>query len=253
MSLQGEDSSLTPVPEFRVRLPALLLAATLLSGCTGALDGLDPERGQQPIPASLVKHIEAKGMTTTAPVLIRIFKTENVLELWKEKPSGEYALLKSYEICKFSGHLGPKFKEGDRQAPEGFYEVNRHLLNPNSRYYLSINMGFPNAYDRAHGRTGSYLMVHGDCMSIGCYAMTDAKIEEIYGLVEAALAAGQPFVRVHVFPFRMTAENVARHGGSPWADFWTNLKEGYDSFEQAGHPPNVTVRDLRYHFEPTET
>ena len=191
-------------------------------------------------------------MEAGQPVFLRIFKEEGELEVWL-RGAQSYALFETYPICAWSGALGPKLKEGDGQSPEGFYFVPASALNPASRFHLSFNLGFPNAYDRAHGRTGSFLMVHGDCVSIGCYAMTDAKIEEIYGLVEAALREGQPFVRVHAFPFRMTARNMARHAASSWIEFWTNLKEGYDSFERTGRPPDVTVRDLRYHFEPTET
>ena len=231
-----------------MRLPAVLLTAAMLTGCNGALDGLDPERGQQPIPASLVKRIEAKGMTTSAPILIRIFKTENVLEVWKQKPSGDYALLKSYEICKFSGKLGPKFKEGDRQAPEGFYEVGAHLMNPNSKYYLAINMGYPNAYDRAHDRTGSYLMIHGACSSAGCYSMTDEYAKEIYTVAREAFRAGQRRIQIQAFPFRMTPQNMAKHRKSEHFDYWRMIKPGHDQFELTKRPPVVNACAGQYVF-----
>ncbi|MGL5115998.1 MAG: L,D-transpeptidase family protein, partial [Beijerinckiaceae bacterium] len=143
---------------------------------------------------------------------------------------------------------GPKLKEGDGQSPEGFYAVTRRALNPNSSYYLSFNLGFPNAFDRAHGRTGSFLMVHGDCLSVGCYAMTDSGIEEIYGLVEAALGSEQKEVPVHVFPFRMTEASQSRHGRSPHAAFWRNLQEGHDWFERHGTPPRAAACGRRYAF-----
>ena len=97
----------------------------------------------------------------------------------------------TYPICRWSGRLGPKFREGDRQAPEGFYTVDAEQLNPNSRMHRSFNLGFPNAYDQAHGRTGSFLMVHGGCASIGCYAVTDPAVDEIWRMVTAALEQGQ--------------------------------------------------------------
>jgi murein L,D-transpeptidase YafK len=179
------------------------------------------------------------------PVFIRIFKQEARLEVWI-KVDGVYRFLKVYRICAYSGKLGPKLKEGDRQAPEGFYRVNRGMLNPNSKFHLSFNLGYPNAYDRAHGRTGSYLMVHGNCVSIGCYAMTDAKIEEIYMLVEEAFKKGQRSVQVHIYPFRMTDENMAAYSHYRWYNFWQNLKEGYDYFEAEHLPPKITVKEKRY-------
>ena len=228
---------------------ALLLFG--LAGCTGALDGLDPERGQQPIPAAVKTLMAAKGMSARAPILLRIFKTENVLEVWKrsgEAADAPYALLKSYEICKFSGHLGPKFKEGDRQAPEGFYEVGAHLLNPNSRYYLAINMGYPNAYDRAHDRTGSYLMIHGACSSAGCYSMTDDYAREIYTLAREAFRGGQRRIQIQAFPFRMTADAMAKHRDHPQFDFWRMIKPGHDQFELTRRPPVVNACAGQYVF-----
>jgi len=179
------------------------------------------------------------------PVFIRIFKEESLLEVWI-RSEDEYQHLKDYFICAYSGYLGPKLQEGDRQAPEGFYKVKKHQLNPNSKFHLSFNLGFPNAYDRAHERTGSYLMIHGNCVSDGCYAMTDEKIEEIYALVESALNMDQKYVQVHAFPFRMTDANMALYGNSEWYDFWTNLKEGYDYFELEKLPPYVKVENRQY-------
>ncbi len=179
------------------------------------------------------------------PVFVRIFKEESMLEVWI-KSADEYVLFKQYPICAFSGHLGPKLKEGDRQSPEGFYKVKKYLLNPKSKYHLAFNLGYPNTYDKAHKRTGSYLMVHGECVSIGCYAMTNAKIEEIYKLVEQALKKGQKYVQVHAFPFRMSELNMAKHSENKWYDFWTELKEGYDYFEAEKLPPTVKVKNRHY-------
>jgi murein L,D-transpeptidase YafK len=179
------------------------------------------------------------------PVFIRIFKEESLLEVWIRSGT-EYQHLKDYFICAYSGTLGPKLQEGDRQAPEGFYKVEKYQLNPNSKYHLSFNLGFPNDYDREHNRTGSFLMVHGNCVSDGCYAMTDEKIEEIYILVESAIQRGQKYVQVHAYPFRMTEENMALYSESEWYDFWENLKEGYDYFELEKLPPYVKVENKKY-------
>ena len=181
-----------------------------------------------------------------APVFIRIFKASAELELWMQNIKGQWQLFEIYPICYFSGQLGPKLKEGDKQSPEGFYEVSQSQMNPNSTYHLSFNLGFPNKFDRANGRTGSYLMVHGNCVSIGCYAMTDEKIEEIYTLANAALNNTQTSFQVHVFPFRMSKENMAAYADSKWLGFWQNLKQGYDYFEQHKQPPNITIAGRKY-------
>ncbi|WP_373032234.1 murein L,D-transpeptidase family protein [Sulfurovum sp.] len=179
------------------------------------------------------------------PVFIRIFKEESLLEVWI-RSGAEYQHLKDYFICAYSGYLGPKLQEGDRQAPEGFYKVKKYQLNPISKFHLSFNLGYPNQYDREHNRTGSFLMVHGNCVSDGCYAMTDEKIEEIYMLVEGALQKDQKYVQVHAFPFCMTEENMAFYSESEWYDFWVNLKEGYDYFEAEYLPPHIKVENGKY-------
>jgi len=194
---------------------------------------------------TLEERLKALSTKKGASIFIRIFKEEAILEVWIDTGS-EYEHLKDYIICASSGYLGPKLKEGDRQAPEGFYTVRKQQLNPNSKYHLSFNLGYPNAYDRVHKRTGSFLMVHGNCVSIGCYAMTDEKIEEIYALVKAALSKGQKYVNVHAYPFRMTAENMDMYEGNKWYDFWVNLKEGYDYFESEKRPPKIKVENKRY-------
>lgn len=197
----------------------------------------------------LQKDLSQADLELGAPIYIRIFKQEAQLEMWLKKDN-EYELFKSYPICTFGfGGLGPKLQEGDGKAPEGFYFVKANQMNPYSSYHLSFNLGYPNAYDRAHQRTGSALMVHGNCVSVGCYAMTDQYINEIYTLAHKALEGGQNFFRVHVFPFRMTDENMKSHQSSQWYEFWQNLKQGYDFFEaNQFNPPNVTVDNKRYIF-----
>ena len=187
-------------------------------------------------------------MDRTAPILIRIYKEGSTLEVWKEDRSGRYRLLKSYPICRFSGSLGPKKAEGDHQAPEGFYEIGPGQMNPNSREYLAFNVGYPNAFDRSFGRTGDSLMVHGGCRSVGCYAMTNEQIEEIFGLAYESFHGGQDKIQLQAFPFRMTADNLAHYAGDPNAPFWAMLKEGSDQFEASGEPPDVMVCDHRYVF-----
>jgi len=191
---------------------------------------------------TMLKNLAAKKGQA---IYLRIFKQESLMEVWIETSTG-YKHLKNYEICAYSGHLGPKLKEGDRQAPEGFYRVKKEQLNPNSKFHLAFNLGYPNRYDKAHKRTGSYLMVHGNCASTGCYAMTDEKIEEIYDLVESALKKGQKYVHVDIYPFRMTSENMEMYNYSQWYDFWLNLKEGYDYFEVNKHPAKIIVKDGKY-------
>jgi len=196
----------------------------------------------------LREDLVAAGFTLGDRAHIRIFKAERRLELWMARGDGRYGLFRGYDICRFSGGLGPKLREGDRQAPEGFYRVAQAQLNPNSRHHLSFNLGFPNAYDRQLGRTGSALMVHGGCTSVGCYAITDEKVDEVYAVVEAALAAGQPTVDVHAFPFRLTEEALARETDNLWLPYWQNLKAGFDLFEATSTPPDVAACKGEYRF-----
>jgi murein L,D-transpeptidase YafK len=194
--------------------------------------------------------MESHNMERAAPILIRIYKEESTLEVWKQDRTGKFALLKSHPICKFSGKLGPKIVQGDHQAPEGFYDITPEQMNPLSSEYLSFNIGFPNAFDRSLGRTGSFLMVHGGCRSVGCYAMTDYEMEEIYGLVEEAFKGGQDKIQLQAFPFRMTTQTLARHADDPNAPFWQVLKMGSDAFFATGRPPSVAVCDQHYVFNP---
>ena len=219
----------------------------MLSACNGVLESSVPKH-ERPIPDNLVKKMEAKGMSVASPILLRIFKEENVMEVWKKNNTGKYALLTDYEICKWSGKLGPKHKEGDKQAPEGFYHVTPGLMNPNSSYHLSFNMGFPNRYDRANDRTGSYLMIHGACSSAGCYSMTDDYVEEIYAMAREAFRGGQESFQIQAYPFRMTAENMAKKVGHKDFEFWKMLKEGSDHFEVTRKQPKVDVCEKRYVF-----
>jgi murein L,D-transpeptidase YafK len=229
---------------------AAVAAAIALAGCNA--DDITPSgRAQAPLSEKTLAEIAAKNMDKDSPILARIFKEEAEMEIWKKNRNGEYALLKTYPICRWSGDLGPKKKEGDRQAPEGFYTITPGQMNPASNYYLAFNTGFPNAYDRAWGYTGSELMVHGDCSSRGCYAMTDEQIQEIYALARESFFGGQKAFQLEAFPFRMTALNMAKHRNNPNFAFWKMLKQGYDHFEASHQEPKVAVCEKRYVFDAT--
>jgi len=181
--------------------------------------------------------------------MIRIFKRESELEIWMLK-SGRFELFAVHPICFWSGKLGPKEREGDRQAPEGFYSVGLQQLHLIGRHPRSLNIGYPNAFDRAFNRTGSYILVHGGCTSIGCFAMTDPVMEQIYAASEQALLAGQDAIQVQIFPFRMTEANLAAQQGHKWYGFWRNLKEAYDAFEVTRMPPAISVCRKTYVIAP---
>lgn len=191
------------------------------------------------------KELADKDFLFGSPLFIRIFKLSAKLEVWMEK-KGHFELFKSYPICDFSGYPGPKLHEGDWQSPEGFYSVSADQMNPRSNYHLSFNIGYPNAYDKLHNRSGSNIMVHGNCSSMGCFAMSDYRMEEIYTLAHIALANGQQSFAVHIFPFKMTADNMKKFQSSRWIGFWKNLKEGFDAFERTRQVPEIQVAGDKY-------
>ncbi|NJL50891.1 MAG: murein L,D-transpeptidase, partial [Blastochloris sp.] len=240
-------------------LPARLLAAVLALGVAASVAGCVsnevasrlPSRAQQPLKRETLALLDEKGMSKSSPIVVRLFKRESELEIWKPNREGRYELFKTYPICRWSGELGPKIKEGDRQAPEGFYAVVPGLMNPASSYYLAFNTGFPNAFDRAHGRTGGDVMVHGDCSSRGCFAMTDEQIAEIYALGRESFAGGQRSFQVQAYPFRMTPENLAKHRNNPNMAFWRMLKEGNDQFLVSRRALKVDVCEKKYVFNAT--
>jgi murein L,D-transpeptidase YafK len=226
---------------------ALGVAATL-GGCEA--DGTDYSmRALQPLSQPMLAELERKHMPKESSILVRLFKEEAELEVWKEDETGRFALLKTYPICRWSGELGPKVKQGDRQAPEGFYTITPAQLNPNSHYYLAVDIGYPNAFDRAHGRTGGDVMIHGDCSSSGCYAMTDEQVTEIYALARESVFGGQRSFQVQAYPFRMTPVNMAKHRNNPNMPFWRMLKECNDHFEVMRLEPKVDVCEKRYVFD----
>jgi murein L,D-transpeptidase YafK len=234
----------------RKRLLALSLAVAAGALVAGCEDALEPgsERSLLPIPNETLALMDRIGTTPSAPALIRTYKQEAEFEIWKMNADGQYALLKTYPMCRWSGQLGPKTRQGDMQVPEGFYAIAPGQMNPNSHYYLSFNVGYPNAYDRALGRTGGDIMVHGVCSSAGCFSMTDAQIGEIYAIAREAFNGGERAIQMQSYPFRMTAENLAKYRLDPNIDFWKELKNGADHFEVTKNEPSVLVCGKHYVF-----
>ena len=231
----------------------LLLVALIAYAASIALAGCQTDvrlsRALQPLSPQMLAQLEQKHMPIDSPILIRLFKEESEVEVWKQDTSGRFALLKTYPICRWSGDLGPKTREGDRQAPEGFYTVRPEQMNPNSHHYLSFDIGYPNAYDRAYGRTGGNIMMHGGCSSAGCYAMADEQIAEIYALARDSLYGNQRSFQVQAYPFRMTPLNLVKHLDNHNMPFWMMLKEGNDHFEVTHLEPKIDVCEKRYVFD----
>src|SRR5271170_5361693 len=237
-------------PSLRVVLTLAVVAGALtLAGCYGDEGYQLPTRAMKELSPEMLTLLEQKNMPKDSPILVRIFKEESEVEIWKQDTTGQFQLLKVYPICRWSGELGPKKVQGDRQAPEGFYEITPGLMNPNSNYYLAINIGFPNAYDKANNYSGAFLMIHGDCSSAGCYAMTDEQIGEIYSLARESFLGGQKEFQIQAYPFRLTPANLARHRTNPNMPFWRMLKEGNDHFEVSHLEPQVDVCDRHYVFD----
>jgi len=229
---------------------ALAGAGALLASCNSDDISLaNNAKANQPVPPKLVADMTAKNMDLQSPILVRLYKQEAELEIWKQDRAGRFELLKTYPICRWSGDLGPKVREGDRQAPEGFYSISPAQMNPQSAYYLSFNTGYPNAFDKALGRTGSQLMVHGDCSSRGCYAMTDEQIAEIYSLGRESFFGGQKSFQLQAYPFKMTPTNMAKHRNNPNMPFWKMIKEGNDHFEVTRQEPKVDFCEKKYVFD----
>ncbi len=236
------------------RLTALGLmvgTAALLAGCDDSYLDTGPGRSEHPISTATLAQMDKIDTTPSAPVLFRAYKKEAELEIWKMKSDGRYALLKTYPICRWSGQLGPKKVEGDMQVPEGFYTIAPGQMNPNSHYYLAFNVGYPNAYDRAYGRTGGSVMVHGVCSSAGCFSMTDEQVADIYAIARDAFRGGQREIQLQSYPFHMTPENMAKYRLDPNIEFWKELKNGSDHFEVAKTEPQVLVCGKHYVFGAT--
>ena len=236
------------------RLAALGLigaSGAMLAGCDDAYLPQGAGRSEQPISSATLDEMTKIDTTSSSPVLIRTYKKEAELEIWKMNAKGQYALLKTYPMCRWSGQLGPKKREGDMQVPEGYYSIAPGQLNPNSHYYLAFNVGYPNAYDRAYGRDGGNVMVHGVCSSAGCFSMTDDQVADIYAIARDALRGGQREIQLQSFPFRMTAQNMAKYRLDPNIAFWKEIKKGADYFEVTKAEPPVIVCNKHYVFGAT--
>jgi murein L,D-transpeptidase YafK len=223
---------------------AAIVAATSISLSSCAPGGGTPDI---PHPPPLEQRLATHDLRAGAAVFIRVFKTENRLELWL-RHGDQFRLFETYPICKWSGRLGPKLNEGDGQAPEGFYVVTPSQMNAHSHYHRAFNLGFPNAFDRASGRTGSNIMIHGGCGSVGCYAMTDGQIDEIFNLMKAAFANGQQAIDVDVLPFSPTPLALTAHANDPAAPFWKTLAMGEAAFKRTGRPSAVYTCGKTYAF-----
>ena len=208
-----------------------------------------PAKATKKLPPELLALLQQKKMPIHSPILVRVFKEEAELEVWKQDTTGRFQILKTYPICRWSGDLGPKLREGDRQTPEGFYRVTPELINPHSSYHLAMNIGYPNSFDKANNRDGSLIMIHGDCWSVGCHAMTDEQISEIYSLARESFLGGRPSFQVQAYPFRLTPANLARHRNNPNLAFWKMLKIGNDHFEATHLEPKVDVCNRLYVFD----
>jgi murein L,D-transpeptidase YafK len=230
-------------------LTTALAAALTPVWCFGEDVNPLPAKAIKEMPRELLSLIKQKKMPKYSTILMRVFKEEAELEVWKEDATGRFQLLKVFPICRWSGDIGPKEHEGDRQTPEGFYTITPELMNPNSNFYLAINTGFPNAFDKANARDGSFLMIHGDCSSSGCYSMTDEQMGEIYSLARDSFLGGHPSFQIQAYPFRLTPANLARHRTNPHVAFWQMLKIGNDHFEATHLEPKVDVCDRGYVFD----
>jgi len=225
-------------------LAAVLFVAGSLAALASAYAA--ETAAEKPLPPAVEASIILHSIAPEAPIYLRVFKEESELEVWKARPNGRYALIKTFPVCNWGGTIGPKQSRGDRMSPEGFYNITPSALKPDSKYHLAFNIGYPNALDRSLGRTGNFIMVHGNCVSVGCFAMSDTLIEEIYAFVRDSLAAGQTSIPIHVFPFRMTAENMKRYADNPARGTWGPLKEAYDDFSETREPPKIGMCGKRY-------
>ena len=244
-----EEKKVSSRRRMLVQLGGLSLLPLGLAGCEAVEGDFGPyvDFSRDFSTKELAGDLAKIGARLGDPMMLRVFKQESELEAWV-LPEGqkEYVRFRIYPICYFSGNLGPKIKQGDNQSPEGFYWAQRRHVRAQSQYHRAIDFGYPNTYDRAHGYTGSELLIHGNCISSGCYAMTDPLVDQLYEMTKATTSVpGQGFW-IHAFPFRMTNRNMSDNKSSKWLPFWKQLKSGYDAFELTKIPPKVTVKNRHY-------
>jgi len=225
----------------------LLLSLSIIAKPIDLPDSKRASTARTAIWPKLQKELSEQGFDKNYRLYIRVFKQLDQLEIWAKK-GNKYEIFKRYNVCYYSGGLGTKMSKGDGKSPEGFYNIGAKQLNPVSNYHLSINIGYPNKLEKLKGCTGDAIMIHGSCASIGCYAMTNPTIEEIYTLVYKALEAGQQNISLAIFPFRMDDSHMKNFTTSPYYSFWKTMQPGYELFEKNHTPPTVSVGNKQYVF-----
>jgi murein L,D-transpeptidase YafK len=195
----------------------------------------------------LSRAFEKRGLKLGSPVFIRVYKQTSEMELWVEKGS-RYVLFKTFGICRWSGRLGPKYYEGDRQSPEGLYRITSRDLIVNARWDRAMNINYPNSFDVMNGRGGSSILIHGKCGSIGCFAIQDRNVEEVYAAVRAALEGGQAYIPVLSLPFRFSSLAPSRQDTLQMNEFWADLRRADLLFDRDRLPPSAWICDGRYYF-----
>ncbi len=195
----------------------------------------------------LAVEFAARNLKLGSPVFLRVYKQSSKMELWVEK-GPRYELFKTYSICRWSGGLGPKMYEGDRQSPEGLYHITAEDLIVNPRWHRAMNINYPNRFDVINGRGGSGILIHGKCGSVGCFAIQDNNVEEVYDAVRAALHSGQVSIPVLALPFSFAAYAPAVEDTLKLNEFWTDLRRADLLFNRDRVPPTAWVCDGRYYF-----
>jgi murein L,D-transpeptidase YafK len=236
--------------EMKFRVTCFLLGALALS--LPASDGVMAARRSngnsvEAVNNSLAAKFEEKGLTLGSPVFLRVYKQTSEMELWVQQ-GPRYIHFKTFGICRWSGGLGPKMYEGDRQSPEGLYHITTADLIVNPRWDRAMNINYPNSFDVVNGRSGSGILIHGKCGSIGCFAIQDQNVEEVYGAVRAALFSGQAEIPVLALPFRFASVAPSVRDTLQLNEFWSDLRRADLLFERDRLPPTAWICDGRYYF-----
>ncbi len=237
--------------QFRVVCVILGALALCVASFQDATAARRIERSQAPVVAAreslLAAEFAAKDLKLGSPVFIRIYKNTSRMELWVQQ-GARYALFKTYGICRWAGGLGPKMHEGDNQSPEGLYHISSEDLIVNPRWHRAMNINYPNRFDVMNGRGGSGILIHGKCASVGCFAIQDANVEEVYDAVRAALHNGQARIPVLALPFSFAKYAPAVEDTAKMNDFWSDLRRADILFDRDRLPPTAYVCDGRYYF-----
>ena len=234
----------------KLRLTSFLLALSAIFLSTIAADAASKSWRPESVAEreiDLAKEFSEKGLKLGSPVFLRVYKQTSEMELWVQQ-GPRYELFKIYKICRWSGGLGPKFYEGDRQSPEGLYRITTSDLIVNQRWDRAMNINYPNNFDQVNGRGGSSILIHGGCGSIGCFAIQNQNVEEVYGAVRAALRNSQAYVPVLTLPFRYSALAPEKEDTLHMSEFWSDLRRADLLFERDKLPPIAWICDGRYYF-----